>query len=777
MEAPPFDASVAISEKGALSTRLRVRPTVFSERSDMTRMIALNLGILFIAVVASAAETSIDDVRQRLTTGQPTRIVCFGDSITGAYYHTGGERAWCEMLGLALQKANPRANIEMVNAGISGHTTVNALARIESDVLAKQPHLVVVMFGMNDVTRVPLDQFRENTRTISRRSLDGGAAVVLCTPNSVYDNPDRPNNRLAEYSQAVRELAAELNLPVVDCFAAWQQLRADDLDRWMLMMSDTIHPNMNGHKRFAELITTAVTGQAITLDDTPPLGDALHHTFDQLEAKKSIKLIASAPYDEIIPAVLRTHFPDAQIEIINWPVAGQNLAEISAWAKQIRGRQPDLVVPAVPADVQSADKESFIRDYEWVLNWSFQFAGRPWDVVPVLPKIANNVPEEARTNATFARQIAVGKDVQFIEHLPDDTRSEQEIIAAWVAEHYRDWQGARNKLPTRNDHVFVPAQSWPHRPGPRSVRTSIYFPGGKLENVTRQTGIMLTLHNWGGEDCVGTASPQSLADRLNVVAVCVNYLQSGKKASIEDPEPYDFGYLQSLDALRALAYVRIGLKQAERDYDDSRLFCTGGSGGGNVTLMANKLAPRSFVCVIDMCGMKKLSDDIAFGLPGGSGLNARWSQDAKTASYLSPDEQELRFVGNPQHLATLKSHQPTTKVIVVHGVDDTTCPFEDAREMVANMQSAGLDVESHFIDKDKLDGSIFTSTGHSLGNRTEIVFRVAEKYLAPDSPQALRRTTPSDFDRREDIRYETSNGQFVISYSSGVPVGVFHPAK
>ncbi len=174
----------------------------------MTRMIALNLGILFIAVVASAAETSIDDVRQRLTTGQPTRIVCFGDSITGAYYHTGGERAWCEMLGLALQKANPRANIEMVNAGISGHTTVNALARIESDVLAKQPHLVVVMFGMNDVTRVPLGQFRENTRTISRRSLDGGAAVVLCTPNSVYDNPDRPNNRLAEYSQAVRELAA-----------------------------------------------------------------------------------------------------------------------------------------------------------------------------------------------------------------------------------------------------------------------------------------------------------------------------------------------------------------------------------------------------------------------------------------------------------------------------------------------------------------------------------------------------------------------------------------
>jgi hypothetical protein len=36
--------------------------------------------------------------------------------------------------------------------------------------------------------------------------------------------------------------------------------------------------------------------------------------------------------------------------------------------------------------------------------------------------------------------------------------------------------------------------------------------------------LMLTLHNWGGSDCAGTADPRALADRLNVVALCVNYL-------------------------------------------------------------------------------------------------------------------------------------------------------------------------------------------------------------------------------------------------------------
>jgi len=339
-----------------------------------------------------------------------------------------------------------------------------------------------------------------------------------------------------------------------------------------------------------------------------------------------------------------------------------------------------------------------------------------------------------------------------------------------------DCSQAWAELPPRDDSILVPAQSWPQRLGPRAVKVLVHYPGGKLNEVNEQTGIMLTLHNWGGVDCGGTANPNALANRLNVVAVCVNYLQSGRKASIEDPLPYDFGYLQSLDALRALWFVWDGLKKAERPFDSRRIFCTGGSGGGNVTLMANKLAPRTFACVIDMCGMKKLSHDIAFNLPGGSGLDARWSRDPKSPNYLSRDDQEIRFVGHPDHLAAMKQVGATSKVIVVHGVDDPACPYPDAREMVANMQAAGLDVEPHFITKDDIDGRIFTSTGHSLGNRTEIVFRVAEKYLSPDSPQAIRRRGPSDFERRDETRYATSNGQFVISYQDGYPVGRFEPA-
>lgn len=332
------------------------------------------------------------------------------------------------------------------------------------------------------------------------------------------------------------------------------------------------------------------------------------------------------------------------------------------------------------------------------------------------------------------------------------------------------------KLPIVDGAIEIPAQEWPLRPGARTVRVLVHYPGAKLANVNKDTGIMLTLHNWGGVDCVGTASPRELANQLNVIALCVNYLQSGPKDSIEGPEPYDFGYLQALDSLRALYVVFNQLQTSKRPFAADRLFATGGSGGGNVALMANKLAPRTFACVIDLCGMPKLSDDIAYNLPGGSSLNARYARDPKSPNFLSLDHQELRYVGNPDHAAIMKQLGASAKVVVVHGVDDTTCPFADAQEMANWMKRAGLDVETHWIAKKDLDGKTYTSSGHALGDRTRIVFQVAGKYLEPGAATAVVRKGQTDFERREDIRYPTADGAFVISYAAGYPVGRFEPA-
>ena len=106
-----------------------------------------------------------DKTRQLLTEAkEPMRIVCIGDSITGVYYHSGSVRAYPEMLQIALQKLHPKASITVCNAGISGDTSKGGLARLERDVLAHKPHLVTIMFGMNDLVRVPVADFVANMK-------------------------------------------------------------------------------------------------------------------------------------------------------------------------------------------------------------------------------------------------------------------------------------------------------------------------------------------------------------------------------------------------------------------------------------------------------------------------------------------------------------------------------------------------------------------------------------------------------------------------------------
>jgi len=349
------------------------------------------------------------------------------------------------------------------------------------------------------------------------------------------------------------------------------------------------------------------------------------------------------------------------------------------------------------------------------------------------------------------------------------------ILTSFVASltHAAEPQAAAwPDLPEKNGPVSIPAQEWPFRPGPREVRVGVHYPDGTRTSIGLRTGIFLCLHNWGGLDTNGTANPDSIAKQFNCVALSVRYLQSGEEEKLG---AYDFGYLQGLDALRAVWFIFDKLDTSKTPFARDRIFATGGSGGGNVSLMANKLAPRTFTAVVDMCGMKKLSDALAYKLAGSGGLDGRWSRDPKSPLYLSPSAQEIRFVGHPVHLAEMKRLGTSAKIVTVHGVDDLTC-LADGREMVANMQHAGLDVVPVWVTKELVDGVHFLNTGHSMGNRTKIPGHVAGKWLLPDGPDSLSRKTKTDFERREDIRYATTDGAYVISYAAGYPVGRFEPA-
>ena len=310
--------------------------------------------------------------------------------------------------------------------------------------LARNPHLVVSMFGMNDCLSPPPSVFQDNLKTIVTQCRAAGAALVLCTPNSIYPEDIRRFANLPAFADAVRTLAAEMSVPLADCFLAYEKLRASDPLAWKLLMSETIHPCLNGHRLFAQTIAETISGKKIVLDNVPPPSPGLLFTFNRLSHKQPVNLIAMPPYDAIVPNVLRKLYPDAVIETTSWPIGA--LSEMEEWAKGVRAKNPSWVVVAVPSTADSATDEIGIRSYNQILNWSLAFSVAQWDAIAILPSVTEpNLPSEAARRAELAKRVIVGKDISFIERTPQDGSEPEAIVQRWVETQHKSWMAVQGE--------------------------------------------------------------------------------------------------------------------------------------------------------------------------------------------------------------------------------------------------------------------------------------------------------------------------------------------
>jgi lysophospholipase L1-like esterase len=366
---------------------------------------------------------------------RPVKIVCLGDSITGAYYHSGGLRAYPELLELALRRNYPQARLTVFNAGVSGETTANGLTRFERDVAARQPDLVTIMFGMNDVLKLPLEEFRRNLQELCARARQTGAEVVLCTQNSITDSEERTCAKLATYTEVIRDIARAEGFAVVDVHARFEAIRARNPLAWTWLASDEIHPNFDGHLLIARLIAETIAGRELSPLSAPPPAPSLAHVRARLAAGQPVKVLAMPPLDTLIaPALTRRH-PSAQIAVTPWPNEGRTLVQIEAAAKEVRGKTYDLVLIAVPAGAgRELDDAEFHRRYTWILNWSINFAAPTWDTL-VFPPSALSVTliEADRRQDERARRVVASKDLSAIARRDGEPDALLEWFERWVA--------------------------------------------------------------------------------------------------------------------------------------------------------------------------------------------------------------------------------------------------------------------------------------------------------------------------------------------------------
>ncbi len=180
-----------------------------------------------------------------LTPKDAPTIVFLGDSLT-AGFGLPPENALPEQVASRLEAAGVAA--EIINAGVSGDTTANGLARYDWSVASAAPDLLIVALGANDyLMGTSPDAARDNLAKIIERAQADGLRLALAGLEPRSNAPE--GTRDAAYAAIYPDLAQAYGVPL---YPALLKGVRDNPD---LLQSDGLHPTADGVEVMAANIT------------------------------------------------------------------------------------------------------------------------------------------------------------------------------------------------------------------------------------------------------------------------------------------------------------------------------------------------------------------------------------------------------------------------------------------------------------------------------------------------------------------------------------------
>lgn len=196
------------------------------------------------------------------------KIVFFGDSITELGVKKGG---YIDLLNQKMANNGQASQFELIGAGIGGNKIYDLFLRLEKDVLNKEPNVVVIWVGVNDVwhksmmgTGTDYDKFGLFYDAVVQKVQSKGASVVLVTPAVIgerYDQSNPQDGELNLYSNWIRKYAVEKQIALVDCRKLFLDYSAKNnpknLDKGILTY-DRVHLNDTGNQLVADAVWEAI---------------------------------------------------------------------------------------------------------------------------------------------------------------------------------------------------------------------------------------------------------------------------------------------------------------------------------------------------------------------------------------------------------------------------------------------------------------------------------------------------------------------------------------
>ncbi|MBI5372192.1 MAG: G-D-S-L family lipolytic protein [Sphingobacteriales bacterium] len=197
-----------------------------------------------------------------------TRVIFFGDSITELGVKPGGYVTRVDSL---CRVEGKEAQFDFIGSGISGNKIYDLYLRLEEDVLAKNPDVVVIYVGVNDVWHKSLlgtgtdpDKFEKFYSAILKKLKDRNIKAILCTPAVVGEKTDMSNpldGDLNRYSNIIRDIAKKNSLPLVDLrkkFQDYEKENNPENKEKEILTYDRVHMNAKGNQFLADAMWTAI---------------------------------------------------------------------------------------------------------------------------------------------------------------------------------------------------------------------------------------------------------------------------------------------------------------------------------------------------------------------------------------------------------------------------------------------------------------------------------------------------------------------------------------
>ncbi|MDQ6724326.1 MAG: GDSL-type esterase/lipase family protein [Thermoproteota archaeon] len=189
---------------------------------------------------------------------QKKKVIFFGDSITEQAVNPGG---FITKMDSIVKKDKLSENYELVGAGVSSNKVYDLYLRLDEDVLDKDPDIVVIFIGVNDVwhkkilgTGTDADKFERFYSAIIKKLTEKNIKVILCTPATIGERIDFTNELdgdLNKYCNIIHKIAEKNNLPLIDLRKIFQEYdltnNVNNKDRGILTI-DGVHFNNKGNE-------------------------------------------------------------------------------------------------------------------------------------------------------------------------------------------------------------------------------------------------------------------------------------------------------------------------------------------------------------------------------------------------------------------------------------------------------------------------------------------------------------------------------------------------